>query len=216
MLFLIKGVWIHTPEYRCITVCWIWGCIAVDHSGCPRWPMSTTDSTNHVLSCLPGKHLVPQCTFGKRQAADPVILFCWKIIAPAIHVGITLICTTYLRIVFADHVPLSWKRFPEFFSNIIHNVIKQKRIMNGLWSSIQSVRLWHVFGQTSPVHGGPTSQLLRLERRFSNILMFWQWKRDQNNIQWVIILFCLICVFLGVPLSVQWSYFFFVFVLLKS
>lgn len=147
MLFLIKGVWIHTPEYRCITVCWIWGCIAVDHSGCPRWPMSTTDSTNHVLSCLPGKHLVPQCTFGKRQAADPVILFCWKIIAPAIHVGITLIRTTYLRIVFADHVPLSWKRFPELFSNIIHNVIKQKRIMNGLWSSIQSVHLWHVFGQ---------------------------------------------------------------------
>lgn len=149
-----------------------------------------------------GKHLVPQCTFGKRQAADPVILFCWKIIAPATHVGNTLIRTTYLRIVFADHVPLSWKWFPELFSNIIHNVIKQKRIMNGLWSSIQSVPLWHVFGQRSPVQS--TSQLPRLERCFSNILMFWQWKRDQNNIQWVIILFCLICVFLRVPLSVQW------------
>ena len=32
---------------QCITVCCVWGCIAADLSGCPCWPLSTTQSTNN-------------------------------------------------------------------------------------------------------------------------------------------------------------------------
>ena len=32
---------------QCITVCWVWGCIAAEQSGWLCWPLSTTECTNN-------------------------------------------------------------------------------------------------------------------------------------------------------------------------
>ncbi|KAK3555298.1 hypothetical protein QTP86_014983, partial [Hemibagrus guttatus] len=58
------------------------------------------------VSCLPGEHMVPGCTMARRQVSRVSLMiwvvFCWEALGPAIHVNVTLICTTYLSIV-ADH-----------------------------------------------------------------------------------------------------------------
>ncbi len=32
---------------QCIAFCYVWGCTAVDQSGCPCWPLSTVESANN-------------------------------------------------------------------------------------------------------------------------------------------------------------------------
>ena len=55
---------------------------------------------------LPGEHMAPGCTMGKRQAGEGSVMlwvmFCWETSVPAIHVYVTLTRTTYLSIL-ADH-----------------------------------------------------------------------------------------------------------------
>ena len=55
---------------------------------------------------LPGEHVAPEYTMGRRQAGGGSVMvwavFCWETFGPAIHVDVTLTCTTYLSIV-ADH-----------------------------------------------------------------------------------------------------------------
>ena len=75
---------------------------------CPgRMNYASFTSLDRVcVRCLPGEHMVPGCTIGRRQASrGSVILwamFCWETLCSAIHVDVTLTCTTYLNIV-ADH-----------------------------------------------------------------------------------------------------------------
>ncbi|KAK3535736.1 hypothetical protein QTP70_020983 [Hemibagrus guttatus] len=69
------------------------------------------------VCCLPGEYIAPGCTMGKRQAGrGSVILwamFCWETLGPAIHVVVTLRCTTYLSTV-SDHVhPFMETVFPD-------------------------------------------------------------------------------------------------------
>ena len=56
---------------------------------------------------LPGEHMAPGCTMGRRQAGGGSVMlwamFCWETLGPAIHVDVTLTRITYLSIV-ADHV----------------------------------------------------------------------------------------------------------------
>uniref|UniRef100_A0AAY5KFW1 Tc1-like transposase DDE domain-containing protein n=1 Tax=Esox lucius TaxID=8010 RepID=A0AAY5KFW1_ESOLU len=59
------------------------------------------------MRCLPGEHMAPGCTIGRRQAGGGSVMlwamFCGETLGPAIHVDVTLTRTTYLSIV-ADHV----------------------------------------------------------------------------------------------------------------
>ncbi|KAK3528244.1 hypothetical protein QTP86_027960, partial [Hemibagrus guttatus] len=54
-----------------------------------------------------GEHMAPGCTMGRRRAGGGSVMlwamFCWETLGPAIHVDITLTCTTYLNNA-ADHV----------------------------------------------------------------------------------------------------------------
>jgi len=56
---------------------------------------------------LPGEHMAPGCTLGRRQAGEGSVMlwamFCWETLGPVIHVDVSLTHTTYLSIV-ADHV----------------------------------------------------------------------------------------------------------------
>ena len=56
---------------------------------------------------LPKEHMAAGCTVGRRQASGGSVMlwamFCWETLGPAIHVDVTLTCTTYLCIV-ADHL----------------------------------------------------------------------------------------------------------------
>lgn len=79
---------------QCITVSCLWVCMTTGQSRCPCWPLFTAESTNNgrnrttaqwnkviwsdqanfllhqiaALPCLPGEHLAPWCTMGRRQA----------------------------------------------------------------------------------------------------------------------------------------------------
>lgn len=79
---------------QCITVSCLWVCMTTGQSRCPYWPLFTAESTNNgrnrttaqwnkviwsdqanfllhqiaALPCLPGEHLAPWCTMGRRQA----------------------------------------------------------------------------------------------------------------------------------------------------
>ncbi|KAK3525149.1 hypothetical protein QTP86_019533, partial [Hemibagrus guttatus] len=58
---------------------------------------------------LPGKHMVPGCTMGRRRAGRGSVMlwamFCWEILGPAVHVDVTVTRSTDLSIA-ADHVHL--------------------------------------------------------------------------------------------------------------
>ncbi len=58
---------------------------------------------------LPGEHMAPGCTMGRRQAGGGSVMlcgmFCWETLAPVMHVDFTFTHTTYLSIV-TDHVQL--------------------------------------------------------------------------------------------------------------
>ncbi|KAK3508781.1 hypothetical protein QTP70_006023 [Hemibagrus guttatus] len=74
------------------------------------------DSRVHVR-CLPGEHMAPGCTMGRRKASGGSVMlwamFFWETVGPAIPVDVTLTCTTYLSIV-ADHVhPFMETVFPD-------------------------------------------------------------------------------------------------------
>ena len=64
------------------------------------------DGQMHVHR-LPGEHMAPGCTMGRRQAGRGGVMiwamFFWENLGPAIHVDVTLTRTIYLSIV-ADHV----------------------------------------------------------------------------------------------------------------
>lgn len=66
---------------------------------------------------LPGEHLAPGCTMGRKQAGGSSVMllgkFCWKTLGPGVHVDVTLTSTTYLSFV-ADHVhPFTEAVFPD-------------------------------------------------------------------------------------------------------
>jgi len=91
---------------------------------------------------LPGEHMAPGCTMGRRQAGGGSVMlwamFCWETLGPAIHVDVTLTRTTYLSIVETMYT-LSWKRYSlvavASFSRIMHPATKQKWFRNGLRST---------------------------------------------------------------------------------
>ncbi|KAK3564655.1 hypothetical protein QTP86_024529, partial [Hemibagrus guttatus] len=77
-------------------------------------------------------------------------MFCWEILGPAIHVDVTLTRTTYLSIV-ADHVHT-------FMETVFPDGLFQQD--NAPCTKSQSNRASvGCAGQTSLIHGGPTSQL---------------------------------------------------------
>ena len=145
---------------------------------------------------LPGEPLTPGCTTctTRRQAGRGTVMLwamlCCKSLAPAIHVDVTLTRTTYLSIV-ADHVhPFMETVFPDGCGLIRQdNAPGHKAEMvqewfeehnNGLqvftWppnsSRIQSKRASvGCARQTSPIHEGPTSQLIGLKGSAANILV---------------------------------------------
>ncbi|KAK3560338.1 hypothetical protein QTP86_006422 [Hemibagrus guttatus] len=74
------------------------------------------DGRVHVR-LLPGEHMAPGCTMGRRRAGGGSVLlwamFCWETLGPAVHVDVTLTRSTYLSIV-ADHVhPFMETLFPD-------------------------------------------------------------------------------------------------------
>ncbi|ROL49569.1 hypothetical protein DPX16_15895 [Anabarilius grahami] len=70
------------------------------------WPglmvLHHMDGRVHVRR-LPGKHMAPGCTMGRRQAGGGSVMlwamFCWETLGPATHVDVTLTRTIYLSIV---------------------------------------------------------------------------------------------------------------------
>ena len=60
-----------------------------------RFVLHHMDGRVHVR-CLPGEHMAPGCTMGRRQAGGVSVMlwaiFCWETLGPAIHVDVT----TYL------------------------------------------------------------------------------------------------------------------------
>ena len=81
------------------------------NSGEPAWSDESRFLLHHVdgrvcVRHLPGEHMAPGCTMGRRQASGGSVMlwamFCWETLGPAIHVDVTLTRTTYLSIV-ADH-----------------------------------------------------------------------------------------------------------------
>ncbi|KAK3533242.1 hypothetical protein QTP70_013655 [Hemibagrus guttatus] len=66
---------------------------------------------------LPGEHMAPGCTMGRRRAGGGSVLlwsvFCWETLGPAVHVDVTVTRSIYLSIV-ADHVhPFMETLFPD-------------------------------------------------------------------------------------------------------
>ena len=96
---------------------------------------------------LPGEHMAPGCTMGRRQAGGGSVMlwamFCWETLGPAIHVDVTLTRTTYLSIV-ADHVhPFMETVFPDgcgLFQQDNAPCHKTKWFRNGLRSTTMSLR----------------------------------------------------------------------------
>uniref|UniRef100_A0AAY5L9N5 Tc1-like transposase DDE domain-containing protein n=1 Tax=Esox lucius TaxID=8010 RepID=A0AAY5L9N5_ESOLU len=69
------------------------------------------------VSHLPGEHMAPGCTMGRRQAGGGNVMlwvmFAWETLCPAIYVDVTLTPTTYLSVV-TDHVhPFMATVFPD-------------------------------------------------------------------------------------------------------
>ncbi|KAK3543536.1 hypothetical protein QTP70_023867, partial [Hemibagrus guttatus] len=117
-------------------------------------------------------------------------MFCWETLGSSIHVDATLTCTTYLSIV-ADHVhPFMKTVFPDgcgLFPQ--ENVPCHKAKMVQEWidernNGFEVLTLVSKFprsqsnrasvgctGQTSPIHGVPTSQLAGLKGSAANILV---------------------------------------------
>ncbi|KAK3516948.1 hypothetical protein QTP70_028239, partial [Hemibagrus guttatus] len=66
---------------------------------------------------LPGEHMAPGCTMGRRQAGGGSVMlwamFCWETLGPADHVDVTLTCTTYLCIVVEHVYPFMETVFPD-------------------------------------------------------------------------------------------------------
>ena len=66
---------------------------------------------------LPGAHMAPGCTIGRKQAGGGSVMLqatlCWDTLGPATLVDVALTCTTYLINV-ADHVhPFMETEFPD-------------------------------------------------------------------------------------------------------
>ena len=97
---------------------------------------------------LPGEHIVPGCTMGRRQAGGGSVMlwamFCWETLGPAIHVDVTLTRTTHLSIV-ADHVHPFMEMVPWWsVSRILRCATKQIWLSNGLSSTTTTLRCWLV------------------------------------------------------------------------
>ncbi|KAK3526241.1 hypothetical protein QTP70_020394 [Hemibagrus guttatus] len=141
-----------------------------------------------------GEHMAPGCTMGRRQAVKGIVMFwamfCWETLGPAIHVDVTLTCITYQSIA-AYHVhPLMETVFPDgcdLFQQ--DNALCHKAKMVQEWLNEHNNKfevltwppnspdlnpiqhLWGCAGQTSPIHGGPTSQLRGLKGSAANIFV---------------------------------------------
>ncbi len=86
----------------------------VPKSGARNWSHGRLpDLMNHIFKSyenhLPREEMAAGCTIGTRLVGKGSVMlweiFCWEILAPGIHVDVTLTCTTYLKIV-ADHIHL--------------------------------------------------------------------------------------------------------------
>ena len=157
------------------------------------WSDESSFLLHHVVGwvcvhCLPGEDIAPGCTMGRRQASGGSVMlwamFCWETVGLAIHVDVTLTCTTYLSIA-ADHkhpFTLYSLMAVASFSRIMHSVTKQKWSRNGLRSTTTTLRCCHglqipqisiqsICGMCCPIHGGPTSQLTGLKGSAAKILL---------------------------------------------
>ncbi|KAK3538082.1 hypothetical protein QTP70_028642 [Hemibagrus guttatus] len=81
-----------------------------------RFLLHHVDGRVHVR-LLPGEHMAPGCTMGRRQDGGGSVLlwsmFCWETLGPAVHVDVILTRSTYLSIA-ADHVhPFMETLFPD-------------------------------------------------------------------------------------------------------
>ncbi|KAK3515693.1 hypothetical protein QTP70_028532 [Hemibagrus guttatus] len=138
--------------------------------------------------------MAARCTMGRRQAGRGSIMFwamfCWETFSSAIHVDVTLTCTTYLSTA-ADHVhPFMETVFPDgcgLFQQDNAPCHKAKMVQE--WFDEHNnefeVLTWPpnfprsqsnrasvgCAGQTRPIHGGPTSQLRELKGSAANILV---------------------------------------------
>ena len=162
MLVLVESC----QNTQCIEACCIRGYIAAEQSGCPCWALSTAKSANngHMIirtgprsngrwwpgmmnnvffyitwmagRCLPGEHMAPECTMGRRQAGGGSVMLwamlCWETLGPAIHMDVSLKLTTHLY-------TLSWKRNSLMavtsFSRIMCRATKQKLLQ--VWGAQQ-------------------------------------------------------------------------------
>ncbi len=66
-----------------------------------QWKKGSWSDESHFLlhhldgcvRCLPGEHMAPGCTMGRRQAGGGSVMlcgmFCWETLAPVMHVDFT-------------------------------------------------------------------------------------------------------------------------------
>ncbi|KAK3561066.1 hypothetical protein QTP86_026371 [Hemibagrus guttatus] len=132
------------------------------------------------------------CTMGRRQASGGSVMlwamFCWETVGPAIHMDVTLTCSTYLSIV-ADRIhPFMETVFPdgcgllqqdnapchstkmgqEWFDE--HN--NEFEVLTSKFPRSQSNQASvGCAEQTSLIHRGPTLQLTGLKGSAANILV---------------------------------------------
>ena len=181
--------------------------------------------------------MVPGCTMGRKQSGGGRVMlwamFCWETLGPAIHVDVTLTRTTYLSIV-ADRVHTFMETvFPDYCDLFQQDNALCHKAKNGsgmVWGTQKQVSgddLASKFlrsqsnraslkcaGQTSLIHGGPTSQLTGLKGSAANILvpdttahlqgssgvhastgqLCFGSMGDHHNIRQVVIMLCLIGV----------------------
>ena len=123
---------------QCIAVCCVGGCSHFLLHHMYGWV---------CVRQLPGEHMAPGCTMGRRQAGGGSVMlwamFCWETLGRTINVDVTLTRTTYPSIV-ADHVhPFMETVLSDGFGLFQQDYAlchKEKWFRNGLRSTTMSLR----------------------------------------------------------------------------
>ena len=82
-----------------------WACENPNWTNGRRWPCLMNHQVGGWVCVrhLPGEHMAPGCTMGRRQAGWGSVMlwamFCWETLGPAIHVDVSLTHTTYISFV---------------------------------------------------------------------------------------------------------------------
>ena len=133
-----------------------------------RWKKVTwSDESRFLLHhmdgwvrCLPEVHMAPGCTMERRQAGRRSVMlwamFFWETLGPAIHVDVILTTKHCCRPCTPFHGSGTLKA--------VGCVLFQQDNQSNR-ASVGCA------GQTSPIHGGPTSQLTGLKGSAANILV---------------------------------------------